>query len=285
LLPTLLPGGRPVADAAARVDTAAIWDVAEVPAAEGRDASGMLASAAAHDLKALVVGGVRTDDLPRGADAALRDLDFLVVLDTHDHELVELADVVFPVAAAPEKSGTFLNWEGRERRSERVRRTALMSDGRVLAALADQLDVSGFPRDVNELGAQLAEFAGWEGARVSSPETKAGGVPDGSGLVLATWRPLLESDEHMVMQEGEPYLAATARPQQIWLSASEAELLGAGEGQLVTVTSETGSVAAPLVITDVAEGAVVVTGDAHRVLCGHGGTGGERVQVAVGGTG
>jgi hypothetical protein len=37
------------------------------------------------------------------------------------------------------------------------------------------------------------------------------------------------------------------------------------------------------VVTQVAEGVVVVTGDAHRSLCGNVGTGGVRVQVAVGG--
>ena len=102
----------------------------------------------------------------------------------------------------------------------------------------------------------------------------------GEGLLLATWRPLLEST---VMQEGEPYLAATAKPQEVWLAPSEAAALGAERGHVVTVTSGSGSVTAPLVITDVAEGTVVVTGDAHRTLCGSGGTGGERVRLAVGG--
>ena len=37
LLPTLLPGGRPVADAAARVDLAAAWGVDALPATAGRD--------------------------------------------------------------------------------------------------------------------------------------------------------------------------------------------------------------------------------------------------------
>ena len=32
--------------------------------------------------------------------------------------VLDAADVVFPVAAAAEKAGTFLNWEGRERRSD-----------------------------------------------------------------------------------------------------------------------------------------------------------------------
>ena len=36
-LPNLLPGGRPVADAAARVDVAAAWGVETLPEAPGRD--------------------------------------------------------------------------------------------------------------------------------------------------------------------------------------------------------------------------------------------------------
>ena len=41
-LPHLLPGGRPVADAEARVDTAAVWGVAALPTEPGRDTSGIL---------------------------------------------------------------------------------------------------------------------------------------------------------------------------------------------------------------------------------------------------
>jgi NADH-quinone oxidoreductase subunit G len=283
-LPSLLPGGRPVNDPAARIDAAAIWGVGQVPEAPGRDVSAMVAAVEGREVTAMVVGGVRLDDLPPGAGAAVRALDFLVALDTHGHELLDHADVVFPVAAAAEKSGTYLNWEGRERRSQRAIRTPLMADGRVLAALADELDVVGLPRDEAALASQLAEFAGWEGARTEAPtvEPPAGteGEPAGSGLLLATWRPLLEGT---VMQAGEPYLAATAKPQQVWLSAHEADEMGALEGHLVTVTSERGSVTAPLVITDVADGTVVVTGDAHRTLCDNGAAGGVRVQLAVGG--
>ena len=70
-------------------------------------------------------------------------------------------------------------------------------------------------RSVGELRAQLGEFAGWEGARgPTSPMSLRSHGCRGGGLVLATWRPLLEPT---VMQQGEPYLAATARPQEVWL--------------------------------------------------------------------
>ena len=45
-LPTLLPGGRPVADAGARVDMAAAWGVQHVPEADGRDADAIVAGLA-----------------------------------------------------------------------------------------------------------------------------------------------------------------------------------------------------------------------------------------------
>jgi NADH-quinone oxidoreductase subunit G len=278
LLPSLLPGGRPVSDAAARVDTAAIWGSSEVPDAAGRDLPSMLKGVEEREVSALLVGGVQLDDLPEGAEAALRAAEFVVVLDTHDHDLVQVADVVFPVAAAAEKSGSFVNWEGRVRPSSRALRTSLMTDARVLSVLGAELGIAGLTSDSAALNAELDEFSGWEGARVSPPAV--GGTPPepGSGLLLSTWRPLLESTQ---LQSGEPYLAATARTQEVWLSEGEAQSLGAAEGDMITVTDATGSVTAPLVVAEVADGVVVVTGNAHRTL----GASGVRVQVAVEGKG
>jgi NADH-quinone oxidoreductase subunit G len=62
-LPGLLPGGRPVADPAARADLGAVWGVDSLPAGSGRDGNAILASAADGTLQALVVGGVELDDL------------------------------------------------------------------------------------------------------------------------------------------------------------------------------------------------------------------------------
>jgi len=55
-LPTTLPGGRPVADAAARVDMGTVWGTT-IPHAPGRDADAIVAAAAAGELGALVVAG------------------------------------------------------------------------------------------------------------------------------------------------------------------------------------------------------------------------------------
>src|SRR5690606_13254071 len=50
LLPGLLPGGRHVSDAEARVDAAAAWGLDRLPAEEGRDLPGILAAAASGEL-------------------------------------------------------------------------------------------------------------------------------------------------------------------------------------------------------------------------------------------
>src|SRR3712207_9111156 len=56
--------------------------------------------------------------------------------------VTEHADVVLPVAAAPEKAGAYLDWEGRLRPFDAtLHGTGQLPDGRVLQGLADELDV------------------------------------------------------------------------------------------------------------------------------------------------
>ena len=72
-LPNLLPGGRPVADAAARVDLAAAWGVDHLPEVVGRDGDAIIAAAAEGKLGGLVVGGVDPADLARPGPGARGD--------------------------------------------------------------------------------------------------------------------------------------------------------------------------------------------------------------------
>src|SRR5690606_36732690 len=113
----LLPGGAPVTDAQARAALESLWGLPtdSLPAEPGRDTAGILAAAAAGELDALVVGGVDPDDLPdpRAARAGLDAAGFVVSLEMRPSPVTERADVVLPIAPAVEKSGTFLNWEGR----------------------------------------------------------------------------------------------------------------------------------------------------------------------------
>ncbi len=112
-LPTLLPGGRPVADAEARADLAAAWGVDSLPARAGRDTSAIIEDAASHKLGALLVGGVEVDDLPDPARAreALQTA-FVVSLEVRESDVTRDADVVLPVAPVVAKPGMFVTWEG-----------------------------------------------------------------------------------------------------------------------------------------------------------------------------
>jgi NADH-quinone oxidoreductase subunit G len=146
-LPNLLPGGRLVGQAEARVDVAAARGVPTLPPGAGRDTASMVAAAAEGELGALVVGGVDPADLPDPVLAlAALDTAFVVSLEVRRSAVTDRADVVLPVAPVAEKAGAFLDWEGRWRLFEPALESRAMPDLRVLHALADALDVDlGLP--------------------------------------------------------------------------------------------------------------------------------------------
>ena len=251
-LPGLLPGGRPVADAVARVDTGAVWGGAALPAEPGRDTAAMLAAASDGRLDALVVGGVEVDDLPDPAAAlqALVAAPFLVSLEVRTSAVTALADVVLPVAPVSDKPGTFLSWEGRPRRFAAVlRESTAMSDTQVLSMLADSLGAPiGLPTPA-AAARELAELGPWTGERVPVPHHGAAPViaPGPGEAVLSTWRMLLDAGR---MQDGEPYLAGTAHPTVARLSAATAAEVGVADGELLTVSTDRGTVTVPVLVTD-----------------------------------
>lgn len=270
-LPGLLPGGRPVADAEARVDLAAAWGVATLPAEPGRDAASILAAAAAGELDALVVGGVDPDDLVDGrtAHAALEAVPFLVSLEVRESAVTAHADVVLPVAPVSEKAGSFLNWEGRLRPFDAVLDSRAMSDLRVLGAVADQMDVDLGLRDAVSARAELAELGGWERV-VPAPQVAPGepAAPAPGEAVLATWALMLGTGR---LQDGEPFLAGTAHRAHARMSPATAEAASVTGAERVRVATADGSVTVPLVVTDMPDGVIWLPAasqgcDVHRDL-------------------
>lgn len=262
-LPGLLPGGRPLCDPEARRQVHQVWG-GEVPAATGRDTDGILY--AATELGALVVGGVELADLPdpAAALAAVRAAPFVVSLELRRSEVTDCADVVFPVASAMEKAGTFLTWEGRPRAfaaalgESTVRRTAApLSDQRVLHTLAAEMGTPlGLP-DATAARAELAGLGAWNGSPAPAPAHLPHPVtrPGPGTAVLAGWRQLLDAGR---MQDGEPNLAGTAHPAVLRLSAATAAEIGAADGEPVTVATEHGALTLPLVITEMPDRVVWV---------------------------
>ena len=243
-LPPLLPGGRPVSDAAARAEVARAWGVATLPAEPGRDTGEILAAAAAGDLDALVVAGVDPGDLPdpRFALEAIEATPFVVSLELRVSAVTDRADVVLPVAAVPEKAGTFVNWEGRPGSFEAALDVpGVEPDLQVLGRIADEMDVHlGLP-DAAAARRELGSLTGWQGTRVPSPSfpSVARVLPGPGQAFLVTWHQLLDSGR---MQDGEPFLAGTARPAEALMSPATAAEAGIADGDRVTVTTAQGAI-------------------------------------------
>ncbi len=247
-LPTLLPGGRPVADPVARQNISRSWNIDDLPAAPGRDTAAILEGAANGVLGGLLVGGVEPADLadPDGALAAIEAAGFVVSLELRESAVTALADVVFPVAPVAEKAGSFLDWEGRFRPFDAALSSNAGPDLRVLAALADELGVDLGMRSSDEARAEMLRLGVWDGQRPAMPELRAPAAPrpEAGEAVLAGWRMLLDDGR---LQDGEPYLAGTARLPVARLSAATAA--GMGAPAAVTVSTWRGSVTLPLEIT------------------------------------
>ncbi|MBC9822255.1 NADH-quinone oxidoreductase subunit G [Terrabacter sp. MAHUQ-38] len=289
-LGALLPGGRPVADAAARAEVARAWDVDQLPALPARDTSGIIAAAAAGDVDALVVGGVDTADLGDPAAVAALEKAFVVSLELRESAVTAVADVVLPVAAQAEKAGTYVNWEGRVRAFDEALTTNAVSDHRALDMLAGEMGFFLETRTQREIHAQFEALGPWSGARATSAPAgqRAAAAPDGSGdFVLSTWATLLDAGR---MQDGEPFLAGTAPKAVARLSVSSAAALGVVDGDDVTVTGPAGSVTLPAAVTEsMVDGVVWLptnsrsTNQDVSVRTGLGTDAGGRVHVTKGG--
>jgi NADH-quinone oxidoreductase subunit G len=252
-LPNLLPGGRPVTDPSARAELAASWrlDAGALPGAVGRDTDGIVAAAAAGELGALLVAGVDPADLadPRLAEEALDRVPFLVSLELRLSAVSRRADVVLPVAPAVEKSGTFVDWEGRLRTFETVLKTSAMTDGRVLEAVAAQLGVTLGTGDVNAVRRELGGLPSTGSGRPAAPRVAAGAAPrtGAQEAVLSTWHQLIDL---AALLDGDEVIAGTARPPVVRIGKGIAEALGVADGEAVTVGTDRGAVTLPAAITD-----------------------------------
>ncbi len=274
-LPNLLPGGRPVADGAARVDLGAAWGVEKLPEAAGRDGNAIIADAAAGKLNGLVVAGVSIDDLPDPALAAEAfESAFVVSLEIRESPITHVADVVFPVAPVTDKSGMFVNWEGRVRTfGKTFDNPNSLPDLRVLAGISEELgsplgfrtpeqaraemeQVGPWDGDRATMSADLqqSDQAGGDGSSVHARSTQAGqGVPGTPEIVLSSWKQMIDDGR---MQDGDADLRATARPAVVLVNASTLAELGAAEGDEVILTGPLGSATLPIGVADLADGTV-----------------------------
>ena len=245
----LLPGNRPVSDATARVDLQSAWGVKTLPENPGRSTSEILAALNDESLDAVLIGGV--DPMDISADALNQLLHtFVVSLEISNTAVTAIADVVLPVAAVVEKSGSYLDWRGIARAFEKgIDDVDLRSDVRILSILADEM---GKPINLPTVTATTREIASlgiWDGTQpVFSKRASAPASSD--GFTLVSWRFLLDLGS---LQQGEANLAGTAKQARAHISTATAASLGVSESDSVVISNERGSIELPVAIGNIAD--------------------------------
>jgi NADH-quinone oxidoreductase subunit G len=253
----LLPGGRPVSDTAARVDVAAAWGVHGLPEERGLSTDEIYNAAANGEINALLVGGVDPLDGANSKVAldALQNA-FVVSLEMRPSAVTDRANVVLPIAAVAEKSGTFLNWEGRGRSFEMAIPDSLQrSDVRILSILADQIGRKIGISTVAQAAAELNSIGTWDGAKAEFGGVNAAAAHSVSGdqAILTSWRRLLDIGS---LQDGEANLAGTARKTVAVISPKRAAAIGVKDGELVKISNNNGAAVLPVLIEAIHDDAV-----------------------------
>ncbi|OUZ10629.1 NADH-quinone oxidoreductase subunit G [Aeromicrobium sp. PE09-221] len=265
-LPTLFPGGRPVAEAEARADLAAAWGIDQLPDAKGRDTSGIVAALASGELTSAVVGGVELADLPdpAAARAALEAAGFVVSLEVRASDVSPYADVVLPVAPAVEKSGTFVTWEGRRRPFDTVLEVSgSLPDVRVLAGIAEELGAPLGIRTVAAARRELDELGAWDGARApfEAQPAAVAAAPAGT-VVLDTWKQLIDDGR---LQDGADTYRLTARPARLKANAATLAAAGVEPGESARLSTERGAAEFIADVADLPDGVVWVPANSEGV--------------------
>ncbi len=298
--PHELPGYRPVGDDAVRATFDAHWGVT-LHDEPGFRIPNMLDKAVAGEFKGIYIQGediAQSDPNTQHVEAALANMDCVVVQDLFLNETAKFAHVFLPGTSFLEKDGTFTN---AERRINRVRPVSKpltgMGEWEVTQALANAL---GYPMKydseseiMDEIAALTPTFAGisfdfldehgsvqWpcnEDAPEGTPIMHVDEFVRGKGMFILTEYqpteeranrkfPLLLTTGRILSQYNVG--AQTRRTENIrWLEQdvlqihpADAELRGVREGDLVAVQSRMGEITLPAQITErVAPGVVYTT--------------------------
>ena len=248
---TLLPGGRPVSEASARVDVAAAWSVDSLPTNPGRSTTEILHALTVKNLDAVVVGGVDPLDISNSALSQLLN-SFVVSLEITHSSVTAVADVVLPVAAVIEKSGSFQDWQGSTRTFDKAITDSLSrSDVRILSMIADEM---GTPINLPTVAAtarEISALGNWDGKKIAFEKTSEAKLVIAEGkLFLTSWRLLLDLG---TLQDGEANLAGTARKASARISKSRAEKLGVNEGEFLSISSDLGTLKLPVEISEMSD--------------------------------
>ena len=250
----LLPGNRPVGDSSARVDVQSAWGVSSLPENVGRSTSQILAALNDESLDAVLIGGV--DPMDISADALNQLLNtFVVSLEISNSSVTAIADVVLPVAAVAEKSGSYLDWRGSARHFDKAMEDVdLRSDVRILSMVADALGKPINLPTVTATRAEIESLGNWDGAKSTFTPRALAAAPSDE-FTLVSWRFLLDLG---ALQQGEANLAGTAKQARAHISAATAAKLGVTKEDHLKISSDQGSIELPVSIREIADNLVWV---------------------------
>ncbi len=289
VLPNLLPGGRPVIDSGARSEVGGIWGVngSDIPSKPGRTHSEIVQAALNGEIKALIIAGLDVLDAPdpQALSEAINSVDFVVTLGIQENSLTRYANVSLPVAPVTEKSGTFINWEGRPRPFGRaITSTNALTDARVLAMIAESLGHDFGLQTIEEIRQELSSFGTWMGTKVDKPKVDAIGAlnTSGSNIILSTWNLLLDDG---ALQKGEEHLAGTQRPVVAHLSEKTAQAQQLENGEKINISNNRGSITVKLEIIEMVNDVVWIPANNHdsKVKSKLGAKEGDVVTIKKGG--
>jgi NADH-quinone oxidoreductase subunit G len=253
----LLPGGRLVTDAPARVDIAALWNTDSLPAEIGRNTSQIIDAVHSGQIGGLVIGGVDPLDMDNTqATLAALDKAFVVSLEIAPSAVTERANVILPVAAITEKSGSFLNWEGRPRAFDTAVSDSLnRSDLRILSMIAEEMGVAFNLGTVTAATKEIALIGPWDGSRATFNKVAPSAQPllNANQAIITSWRRLLDLG---TLQQGEENLAGTARRTVAVISPKRAEVMGVIDGDQLKISTSQGSVTLSALVENIHDDAV-----------------------------
>jgi NADH-quinone oxidoreductase subunit G len=223
-------------------------------APRGKNAAQMLKD----PLKAYVLLGVEaeldTHD-PQQAVAAMKAAELVVAMSPYQHNAVEYAHVLLPVAPFTETAGTFISTEGRVQGFNGVVRPLgeTRPAWKVLRVLGNLLGLAGFDHDSADDVKREALGDGEVAGRLGNQwkQAKIGAIPpaQGGGLQRIAEVPVYAADA-IVRRALSLQLTHDAAPPVAWMNRALFEKLGLREGDGVRVRQGGGEAVLPAGIDD-----------------------------------
>jgi NADH-quinone oxidoreductase subunit G len=259
--PSLLPGGRRLANAAERAEVEAEWG--PLAADPGRSTREILDACTRREVDVLFLLGV--DPLRDFPDAtlarrALENVRYKVVQGLELGDLEPYADAFLPASAWAERDGSATDWEGRSQRVRPVRAPAGVSrpDWEIFAGFAAAMGGDLGFSSLDELREESSRMLAPRDAIVRTDAWTGTGPPQLLGELTLCSYPLLV-DEGRLSNGADELRSALGESAFAELNPEDAEKRGVLDGGRVRVRTDAGEAELPVRVTpEIAPGTVFV---------------------------